>query len=428
MAAGKILYRADEPDAAARRGAPAKTSVQTVDELSLKIRQTIAESPALRNVAVRGELQNFKRHSSGHVYFTLVGADSRIAGVMFRSNASGVISWPEDGDEILVTGSVDVYPKGGAYQIYATRMLPLGIGAQMRAKEELRRGLEREGLFDIRHKRPIPRYPAKVAVVTSPSGAALQDILKVSLKRSPFVDIVIVPALVQGVDAPPQIARALALAGSLPDVECAIVARGGGAKDDLSPFDDERVVRAIRSCPVPVVTGVGHQTDRTLADLAADAALPTPSAAAERVFPEIAELRALLGACFDQIVSSVVYLRERQSDAVDRACEKLFGAVRDILRGRDDFLKGAEDSVRRAMRRRIEREEDALSAMASRLDALSPLSVLARGYAICSLPDGSIVRTVNAAGVGDRMTIRVIDGKMEAEVLSKTPASEALPV
>jgi exodeoxyribonuclease VII large subunit len=295
----------------------------------------------------------------------------------------------------------------------------------MRAKEELRRSLEREGLFDVRHKRPIPKYPAKVAVVTSPTGAALQDILKVSLKRSPFIDIVIVPALVQGVDAPQQIARALALASALPDVECAIVARGGGAKDDLSPFDDERVVRAIRSCPVPVVTGVGHQTDRTLADLAADASLPTPSAAAECVFPEIAELRAVLRACCDQVVSSVNYLRERQSDAVDRAYEKLFGAVRDILRSREDFLKSAEDAIRRTMLHRIEREEDALSAMASRLDALSPLSVLARGYAICSLPDGSIVRTVNAVGVGDTMTVRVNDGKMKAEVLSKTPASES---
>jgi exodeoxyribonuclease VII large subunit len=424
MAASKILYRAGGPDAVTPRvEAPAKMSVQTVDELSQKIRQAIADSPALRNAAVRGELQNFKRHSSGHVYFTLVGDNSRIAGVMFRSNASGVMTWPEDGDEILVTGSVDVYPKGGAYQIYATRMLPLGIGAQMRAKEELRRGLEREGLFDVRHKRPIPKYPAKVAVVTSPTGAALQDILKVSLKRSPFIDIVIVPALVQGVDAPPQIARALALAGSLPNVECAIVARGGGAKDDLSPFDDERVVRAIRSCPVPVVTGVGHQTDKTLADLAADAALPTPSAAAECVFPEIAELRALLEACFDQIASSIAYLRERQSDAVDRAYEKLLGAVRNVLRAREDFLNGAEDAIGKAMRRRIEREEDALSAMASRLDALSPLSVLARGYAICSLSDGSIVRTVNAVGVGDTMTVRVSDGTIEADVLSKTPAS-----
>ena len=426
MAAGKILYRAEGSnvdDSLGDAPARAKTSVQTVDELSFKIKQAITESPLLRNVAVRGELQNFKRHGSGHVYFTLLGADSRIAGVMFRSSASSVVAWPEDGDEVLVTGSVDVYPKGGAYQIYATRMLPLGLGAQMRAKEELRRNLEREGLFDVRHKRPIPKYPAKVAVVTSPTGAAVQDILKVSLKRSPFVDIVVVPALVQGLDAPPQIARALALAGVLRGAECVIIARGGGAKDDLSPFDDERVVRAMRSCPLPVVAGVGHQTDKTLSDLAADAALPTPSAAAEYVFPEITEMRTLLDTRFEQIASSVLYLHERRVDALQHASEKLSRHVQDALQHQEVFLSDAGDALRKDMRHRVERGEDALSAMALRLDALSPLSVLARGYAICAAADGSIVRTVNAVEVGDAIAVRVNDGKIEAEVLSRTPAS-----
>jgi exodeoxyribonuclease VII large subunit len=394
--------------------------VQTVDELSAVIKSTINGSPALRGVAVRGELENFKRHSSGHVYFTLLGRESRISGVLFRSHASGVISWPEDGDEVMVTGSVDVYPKGGSYQLYATRILPLGAGAKSRAKEELRAVLEREGLFDVRHKRPLPRYPSKVAVVTSPTGAALQDILKVSLGRSPFVNIVIIPAMVQGVEAPSQVADALASVRGMSGIDCLILARGGGARDDLSPFDDERVVRAVRSCPVPVVTGVGHETDRSLADMAADAALPTPSAAAERVFPDRGEISSLLSHRLDLISSGVLRTCEAFSSVLERSGERLGRMMGRLMQGADASLDLSEKRLSFGITRVIERNEAAIASAASTLDALSPLAVLGRGYAICRDSRGAVVNGVATLGPGDAISLRFKDGTAEADITKIT--------
>jgi exodeoxyribonuclease VII large subunit len=397
---------------------PARQKAITVDGLSELIRALLAGTPELRNVAVRGELQNFKRHNSGHVYFTLAGNESRLSCVLFRSHAAGILDWPQDGDEVIVTGSVEVYPKGGAYQLYATRMLPLGSGAQSRAREELRARLEKEGLFDPRHKRPLPKYPSKVAVVTSPTGAAVQDILKVSANRAPFIDIVIVPATVQGVDAPEEVSRALSLCGRLAGISCVILARGGGSKDDLSPFDDERIIRAVRSCPIPVVTGVGHETDSSLADMAADASLPTPSAAAERVFPDAREItrrllhsRDILKSGARRILTRFQNSLERQEERINRFAEARIGEA-------EKFLDGASKELFMRAKGSIERNERALSSAAMALDAFSPLAVLGRGYAICRSADGSAVRSASALASGDLLDVRFRDGSVGATVES----------
>jgi exodeoxyribonuclease VII large subunit len=390
----------------------------SVDELSELVRFAITSSPGLRNLAVRGELQNFKRHSSGHAYFTMIGRESRISCVLFRSHAGVVIDWPEDGDEVLVTGSVDVYPKGGAYQLYAARIIPIGLGARSRAKEELRAMLEREGLFDIRHKRPLPKYPSKVVVVTSPTGAAVQDILKVSANRAPFVDIVIAPAVVQGADAPIQIVKALALCGRLKGAECVILARGGGAKDDLSPFDDERVVRAVRSCPLPVVTGVGHQTDSSLADLAADAALPTPSAAAERVFPDSREIVRTLFHVRDALASGVLRVRSNFQNLLEKRGERLARLTESHISDCRKLLDGTSREITTRILAAIERKEAELSSAASSLDALSPLAVLGRGFSICRDSNGALVKSAGALTPGDAVNIRFLDGDVEADVRS----------
>jgi exodeoxyribonuclease VII large subunit len=392
--------------------------IQTVDELSGVIKKIITGSALLRGLAVRGEVQNFKRHSSGHVYFTMVGGESRISVVMFRSHASAVVAWPVDGDEVIVTGSVDVYPKGGSYQLYATRLMPVGLGAQQRAKEMLRAALEREGLFDIRHKRPIPMYPAKVAVVTSPTGAALRDILEVSFKRAPFVDIVIIPATVQGVDAPPQVSRALALAGRVPDAECVIVARGGGAKDDLSPFDDELIVRAVRSCPLPVVTGVGHQIDNSLADLAADLALPTPSAAAEKVFPDRHEMALLLSSCEKFARARTERSIERSAVSLRQFDERLARNIRDLLSEREDFISGAARNIMASVLSSAERSESFLAKASAALHALSPLAVLGRGFSICRDSEGHAIRNAASVSAGDCVSIQFHSGTAEANITS----------
>lgn len=399
-------------------GSRSAQPTQTVDELSARIREVITGDTSLRNLAVRGELQNFKRHSSGHVYFTLVGKESRISGVLFRSHASGVLAWPEDGDEVAVTGSIDVYVKGGAYQLYATRILPIGLGAQSRAKEELRAALDREGLFDMRHKRILPRYPAKVAVVTSPTGAAVQDILKVSLNRCPFVDIVLIPAVVQGVDAPSQVVRALAVAGTVPGLDCVILARGGGAKDDLSPFDDERLVRAVRSCPIPVVTGIGHQIDRSLADLAADASLATPSAAAERVFPDVSEIRTRLAGSLALLRGELARICREQTVRLEKYDEKMKRLVMTQIAANEAVLDRARKDLVVAVTRVIQAGEGDLRSAAASLDALSPLSVLARGYAICTNDGGGVIKSVSQAASGQKINLRLHDGTIAAETLS----------
>jgi exodeoxyribonuclease VII large subunit len=393
---------------------PAKREALTVDSLSELLREILSGAPELRNVAVRGELQNFKRHSSGHVYFTLAGKESRLSCVLFRSHASGVLDWPEDGDEVIVTGSVEIYPKGGSYQLYAARIMPLGLGAQSRAREELRARLEREGLFDARHKRPLPQYPSKVAVVTSPTGAAIQDILKVSARRAPFVDIIIVPATVQGVDAPVQVARALAVCGSLKGISCVILARGGGAKDDLSPFDDERVARAVRGCPIPVVTGVGHETDSSLADFAADAALPTPSAAAERVFPDSGEIRRRLMYARDLLASGMGRTLSNFQNSLDRQCERMNRLVTSRVDSDEKFLDGASRELLLRINDAIRRGEHALSAASAALDAFSPLAVLGRGYAICRNENGDAVRRAADISQGDVLSVRFQDGAVTA--------------
>jgi exodeoxyribonuclease VII large subunit len=390
--------------------------IQTVDELSNTIRAVINRSALLKTVTVRGEIQNFKRHGSGHVYFTLAGEESRISAVLWRSYSVNVISWPRDGDEVIVAGSVDVYTKTGSYQLYATRITPLGIGAQQRAREELRRTLESEGLFDPRHKRPIPKYPSKIAVITSPTGAAIKDILEVSSKRAPYIDIVIIPATVQGIDAPAQVSKALALAGRVPGIECVILARGGGAKDDLSPFDDERIVRAVRSCPLPVVTGVGHQIDSSLADLAADAALPTPSAAAERVFPDTAETRMFLSACEDNMRSRVENTMFRNRTFLRHTSERLARAMNAALNENENRLREKSGELARMINASIERSESFLTKAAAALDAMSPLAVLGRGFSICKDARGRAVVDASSLSPGNKLFIRFRVGAAAAEV------------
>lgn len=413
----------DRSEASQKRAADV-VGARSVDELSREIKAIISTASSLQDVAVTGELQNFKRHSSGHVYFMLIGESSRVACVMFRSSAAHMLAWPQDGDEVLVTGRVDTYPKTGAYQIYASRMIPVGLGAQMRAKNELKSMLEREGIFDERYKRPIPTWPSKVAVVTSPSGAAVQDILKVSQHRAPHIDIVVVPALVQGSQAPASIVAALRAAGGSAGADCVILARGGGAHDDLSPFDDELVVRAIRSCPLPVVTGIGHETDSSLSDLAADVMAPTPSAAAERVFPDISETSSLLSSSLSLIGSRTLHSMQMESDRTDAALRSMTVGMLRVQAAAETSLTDIETSLFKSFEIKHARSEDALASLAGRLDSLSPLAVLSRGYASCRGHDGCAVRSVENVAVGSQLTIALRDGELQSEVRSVTAVQQ----
>ncbi len=392
-------------------------NIVTVDEMTASVREALFREPSLQNLSVRGELLGFKLHTSGHAYFTLLGANSRVACVLFRSYANSVLVWPKDGDEVLVRGKIDVYGARGSYQIYATTLLPLGAGAKARAKEALRLRLEQEGVFDPRLKRPLPRYPERVAVITSPTGAALQDILKLHSLRFPCAELIVIPSLMQGLGAPEEIVRAFELARRIPGLSCVMLARGGGNRDDLDIFDNEFVVRAIRLSPVPVITGLGHQIDSTLADMAADAAAPTPSGAAERLFPDGRVLEAAL----QNAARNMRGRLEARIGFMDKNIAAAKGRLdRDIVRGHlqpaVDFTERAALSADNAIAKRLREECAGLAAFAARLANLSPLALLAKGYSICADISGAVIRSAASMKVGDTVKIIMNDGSAEAVV------------
>ena len=394
-------------------------SILTVDDVTEKIREAVYSSKELQNVSVRGELLGFKRHTSGHSYFTILGKDSRIACVLFRSNASSVVLWPKDGDEVLVRGHVDVYGARGSYQIYATTILPLGAGAKARAKELLFAQLTNEGLFDVRHKRPIPRFPDKVAIVTSPTGAALQDVIRIASLRYPASELLVIPSLMQGVGAPSEITDALGRCGKIKGISLVMLVRGGGNRDDLDTFDDEQVVRAVRSCPVPVITGLGHQIDKTLSDMAADAAAPTPSGAAERVFPDSRELYALLNSSMRSVSAHADKIITKKSAEINDVNRRLvFNINRGICDPAVNYIENVNSNMVNNITYRLNEAEAKLASAAGFLHNSSPLAILSKGYAICRSETGGMIKSVSSASVNDDIEIQLRDGFIEARITS----------
>lgn len=383
----------------------------TVDELTRYISLIFDGNELLSSLFIRGSLADFKRHSSGHVYFSILGKDSRISCVLFRSDAGRIPQWPHAGDEVLVEGRAGVYGARGTYQIYARSIRPLGESAQARAKKELLQKLSSEGLFEPSIKRRMPRFPTKVAIVTSPSGAAIRDVVKVSMGRFPMCELAVVPAVVQGVESVRDLVRGLERAGIIPGVEAVMLVRGGGSREDLNPFDDEEVVRAVRRTPVPVITGLGHQVDRTLADLASDLDAPTPSAAAEMLFPDSEEIiRSLLSSRdkMERIISSELQLRSSRLCSFHTA---MAGAVeRTAIRPADILLSRQEDRMINAVNREFALALSSLEITASSLDSLSPLKVLSRGFASCSSTRGEVVGSVSSVSPGDDLNVRFKDG------------------
>lgn len=396
-----------------------KDAVFTVDEVTNKIREAIYASGELQNISVKGELLGFKKHSSGHAYFTVIGAEARISCVLFRSNASSVILWPKDGDEVLVRGRVDVYGARGSYQIYATTLLPLGEGAKARAREILFKQLTAEGLFDIRHKRPLPSFPRKVALITSPTGAAVQDVIKIASIRYPASELLVIPSLMQGAAASSEIKEAFSKCAALQDISLVMLVRGGGSRDDLDTFDSEEVVRAVRSCPVPVITGLGHQIDKTLSDLAADAYAPTPSGAAERVFPDSKELAAYLKSSMRSMNAHINKRAAKiSSDLIDSKRRLLFSITRGVYIPASEFLNNARSSLSSNITYKLSEAEAKLSSAAGTLNNLSPLSVMSRGFTVCRDAEGNMIKDASSLSEKQRVGIFFRDGKAEAEVIS----------
>jgi len=393
----------------------------TVSEVTARVKALLEGDEELMDVRIAGEISNLARPASGHLYFTLKDATSQIKCAMWRPQAMRLRAVPRNGDAVTARGRLGVYERDGVYQLYVEALTTSGVGDLYAELERLKQRLAGEGLFDEDLKRPLPDFPRRLGVVTSPSTAAFQDILNVLRRRYPLVEVILAPTLVQGEDAPRQIVRAIQILNSLeqygetnPDV--ILVARGGGSIEELWAFNDERVVRAIAASNIPVVSGVGHEIDFTLADFVADVRAPTPSAAAEIITPDINDLRLqndALSARLDELMQDRLDVARADLTNLQRALRLLSPATQaqQARRRIGELairLNSAAQSHTELARVRVE-------GLSGRLDTVSPLATLQRGYAIVSRSaDGAVVRSVNNVQPGDALTVRVSDGTFGA--------------
>lgn len=383
----------------------------SVSELNARIKGLIESDPVLGSVYVRGELSNYKVYPSGHHYFTLKDAESSLRCVMFRSAASKLRFRPESGMRVTAWGRVAVYPRDGAYQLYCEGLMPEGAGDLQVAYEQLKAKLADEGLFDPSHKKPIPRYPERIAVITSSAGAAVHDIIRVLRKRWPVAKVVLLPVRVQGVEAPPEIAGALRYANKYRVADVIITGRGGGSIEDLWAFNDERVARAIYASELPVISAVGHEPDVTIADFVADLRAATPSNAAELVAPDMSELRDALrsaAARLDQAVDRG--LSQRRAALTELSSRRVMQSPTGFIDQRRLELDSIRLRLDAAATGRLNRERQEFARLAAKLDALSPLKVLGRGYSIALDAEGRAVREAAQLKAGDKLDLRLSRG------------------
>lgn len=383
----------------------------SVSELNARIKGLIESDPVLGSVYVRGELSNYKVYPSGHHYFTLKDAESSLRCVMFRSAASKLRFRPESGMRVTAWGRVAVYPRDGAYQLYCEGLMPEGAGDLQVAYEQLKAKLAAEGLFDPAHKKPIPRYPERIAVITSSAGAAVHDIIRVLRKRWPVAKVVLLPVRVQGVEAPPEIAGALRYANKYRVADVIITGRGGGSIEDLWAFNDERVARAIYASELPVISAVGHEPDVTIADFVADLRAATPSNAAELVAPDVSELRDAIrsaAARLDQAIDRG--LTQRRTALTELASRRVMQSPTGFIDQRRLELDSIRLRLDAAATGRLHRERQEFARLAAKLDALSPLKVLGRGYSIVLDAEGRAVREAGQLKAGDKLDLRLSRG------------------
>ncbi len=389
-----------------------------VSDLNRHIRTLLEADPDLQDLWVQGEVSNFSQPRSGHWYFTLKDAGAALRCVMWRNTARRQQYVPRDGDAVEVHGGVSVYESGGVYQLYADEIRPAGRGGLYEQFLRLKARLEADGLFDPQRKRPVPRWPRRVGIVTSATGAALRDMLNTLKRRYPLVEVLLAPAAVQGEAAPAAIVRALERLQTLqPPPDVILLARGGGSIEDLWAFNDERVVRAVAACRVPVISGVGHETDFTLADFAADLRAPTPTAAAELAVPDQGDLRAALEALrrrLSALASGQVALRRTALQQTAARLERA-SPLRFIRTGQQRVDELGERLTLLA-RHRLALERAAVENAALRLRALDPQDVLRRGYALVTDSRGALVRSAAQPRPGERLDIRLHDGSFPVRV------------
>ena len=392
----------------------------TVGQINRYIRNLLENDFILSSLLVKGEISNFKAHSSGHLYFTLKDASGALSCVMFRQDAAGLPFEPENGMQVVVYGHISLYEKTGQYQLYAEFLEPLGIGALQVAFEQLKEKLAAEGLFDGDFKREIPKNPSCIAVITSPTGAAVRDILQIVKRRDPNVKVAIFPTLVQGEQAAADIVRSLKLVNEWGKADVIILGRGGGSMEDLWCFNDENVARAVFASEIPVISAVGHETDFTITDFVADMRAPTPSAAAELATTPLTERREAfhrLELRLERDVSALLTSCRRRLDllksrpVMERPLERIYRTMMDV--------EETQQRLDKEMTNRLMQRAERWQYLTNRLEAVSPLAVMSRGYVMAVTSSGKLLTSVKQAEVGDRVTLHLQDGKIETNIQEK---------
>lgn len=390
----------------------AGVEVLSVSALNGIVKNLIDSEPILGRVAVRGELSNYKIYPSGHHYFTLKDSESSLRCVMFRSSADKLRFRPENGMSVTASGRVSVFPRDGAYQLYCAGLMPEGAGDLQVAFEQLKAKLQAEGLFDPAHKKPLPRFPKRIAIITSSAGAAVHDMIRILGRRWPMTKVLLLPVRVQGTEAPAEIAGAIRYANEFDVADIIITGRGGGSIEDLWAFNDERVARAIYASKLPVISAVGHEPDVTISDYVADRRASTPSNAAEIAVPDWREMEESLGSYsvrMDQVMLRRIKLLRERVEALGQKRTLTDPGV--YIDERRMELDRRRDRLVSTGERVLNAKKQSFIGNAAALDAMSPLRVLGRGYAAAIKPDGSSVKSVGELKPGDKISVRFADGK-----------------
>ena len=395
-------------------------AVHSVSDVNRYLKELLAGEPLLSGISVRGEISNFKQYPSGHCYFTLKDANSALKCVMFRGRAQYLRFLPQNGMQAVAGGSIAVYERDGVYQLYVDSLIPEGTGDLALAFEQLKEKLAAEGLFDSSRKQPLPLFPKKIGVVTSSAGAVLRDIYRVSKRRWPGVQLVLYPVQVQGEGAAKEIARGINFFAEEYAVDVIIAGRGGGSMEDLWAFNEEPVVRAIAACPVPVISAVGHETDFTLADFAADVRAATPSQAAELAVPDRAEVKRqvenLTGQLTRQLQREILLRRQRLESLLNNRVMRKPQSMLAERRQRLDFLLAG---LQKAAKQELQGKQHKLGMLLNRLAAINPAAVLGRGYGIATR-QGAVVSSIDAVEIDDELQLTLADGSLQVKTLAKT--------
>jgi len=394
--------------------------IVTVSQVNAYIKAGMDADAFLGSLLVTGEISNYKVYPSGHHYFSIKDAESSLRCVMFRSSAQRIRFTPTNGMKVIVGGRITVFPRDGAYQMYAERLIPDGAGDLSVAFEQLKEKLRLEGLFSTEHKKSLPRYPERIAVITSSAGAAVRDIIRVLRHRYPISKVIVLPVRVQGEEAPAEIAGAIRYANRYQVADLIITGRGGGSMEDLWAFNDERVARAIFDSDIPVISAVGHEPDETISDYVADLRAATPSNAAELAVPDREELQNMLDSYAKHMNRAMLMkCQNARRQIQDLSSRRVLQSPQNYLSDKRITLDYLSDSLLGAYQRKLETKKQRLISLTAKLDAMSPLKVMSRGYAIARRENGTLLHSIEDVADGDKLSLAIEDGILSCQVTER---------